>query len=303
MESIKSFKELVSHLKGIEQRLRVAVISGVDASTLYALHRGLEEEFIEVIFVGQIPNFEEHPEFLPHMSHIQQFHEEDEDASARLAVKMVREGKADFLMKGIVHTDNLLRAVLDKEKGLLPEGNVLTLIAVAETAAYDKLLFFTDPAVIPVPTRNQREWQVKYIISVCNDFGIEEPRISLIHFTEKVSEKFPCSVDYKELSQESREGKWGKAIIDGPLDVRTSVDPIAMDVKGINSPIAGRADALVFSNLEAANAFYKTLSFFGEAKQACILCGTSCPVVVSSRGDDGESKFYSLAMAAVVGKN
>lgn len=302
MEGIKSFTQLVSHLNEMEQRKRVAVISGTDESTLYALYRGLEAGFIEVIFVGQVPDFENHPEFLPHMANIQKFPLEDEDESAQFAVALVHEGKADFLMKGLIHTDNLLRAVLDKEKGLLPAGNILTLIAVAETAVYDKLLFFSDPAVIPVPTRKQREWQVKYTIDVCNAFGIEEPRISLIHFTEKVSEKFPCSVDYADLSKESREGKWGKAIIDGPLDVRTSVDLGAMEVKGIKSPIAGRADALVFSDLETANAFYKTLSFFADAKQACILCGTSCPVVVSSRGDDGESKFYSLAMAAIVGK-
>lgn len=300
MKPIANFSELISHLDSSGKRQRVAVISGVDDSTLYALHRALDAGFISVVFVGQVPCLDEHPEFRPFEQYIEFRPAEGEDAAAALAVSLVRSGEADFLMKGLIHTDNLLHAVLHKEKGLLPRGEVLTHVAVAETAAYNKLLFFSDPAVMPVPARKQREAQVRYIIRICHAFGIATPRIALIHFTEKVSEKFPCTIDYQDLAQESRAGRWGTAIIDGPLDVRTSVDPEAMRVKGIDSPIAGRADALVFPDLEAANAFYKTLSFFANAEQAGMLLGTVCPVVVSSRGDDGKSKFFSLAMASVV---
>ena len=201
-------------------------------------------------------------------------------------------------MKGLIHTDNLLRAVLDKEHGLLPQGRVLTHVAVAEVPGFPRLLFYTDAAVIPVPSRGQREEQVRYLDRVCRAFGIDRPRIALVHFTEKASEKFPCTMDYRLLAEASARGEWGGTVIDGPLDVRTAVDPVALATKGIPSPLQGGADALVFPDLEAANAFYKTLSFFARARQAGMLQGTVCPVVVSSRGDDTETKFLSLAAAA-----
>ena len=216
-----------------------------------------------------------------------------------LAVRIVREGGADILMKGIINTDNLLRAILDKEHGLLPKGKILTHLAVMQIPTYDKLLFFSDAAVIPRPTLQQRIEMIWYAIHTCRHFGIEQPRIALIHCTEKVSAKFPHSLDYVNIVELAEAGEFGNVIIDGPLDVKTSCEKTSGNIKGIVSPIDGEADVLIFPNIESGNAFYKAVSLFSHADMAGLLQGPSCPVVLPSRSDSGLSKYYSIAMACL----
>ena len=227
---------------------------------------------------------------------------EDPDEAARQAVRIVREGGADILMKGIINTDNLLHAILDKEKGLLPKGKVLTHLAVMQIPTYNKLLFFSDAAVIPRPTLQQRIEMIWYAIHTCHSFGIEQPRISLIHCTEKVSAKFPHSLDYVNIVELAEAGEFGNVIIDGPLDVRTSCEQASGNIKGIVSPINGQADVLIFPNIESGNTFYKSVSLFANADMAGLLQGPVCPVVLPSRSDSGLSKYYSMAMACLTCK-
>ena len=203
-------------------------------------------------------------------------------------------------MKGLINTDKLLRAVLNKETGILPKGKILTHIAVAEIPNYPKPLFFTDAAVIPYPTQEQRIEQVRVAAYACHALGIEEPKISLVHCSEKVSEKtFPFTAGYQEIIDLAKEGRFGKCIVDGPLDVKCSCSVQNMWAKGIDSPINGEADALIFPDIEAGNSFYKTLTLFGRAETAGVLQGPMAPVVLPSRGDSVFSKYYSIALAAV----
>jgi phosphate acetyltransferase/phosphate butyryltransferase len=225
------------------------------------------------------------------------------DEAARTAVQMIREGKADILMKGLINTDTLLHAILDKEHGLLPKGKVLTHLAVVQIPTYNKLLFFSDAAVIPRPSLQQRIEMIWYAIHTCRDFGIKQPRIALIHFSEKVSAKFQNSLDYVNLVELAEAGEFGDVIIDGPLDVKSACEESAADIKGIVSPINGQADVLIFPNIEAGNTFYKTVSLFAKAEMAGLLQGPICPVVLPSRSDSGLSKYYSIAMACLTCKN
>ncbi|GAY30966.1 phosphate acetyltransferase [Bacteroidaceae bacterium] len=299
MTPITSLKLLSEHLASQGRRWRIAVVWGTDHSTLAAVTRAVECGFAEAIFVGAaLPPSDQslRSALSGHVSHVTA---SDATQAARLAVELIRDGKADILMKGLVGTDVLLRAVLDKETGLLPAGRVLTHMAVTEWPEYGKLLFFTDAAVIPYPTRKQREAQVDYAARLCRAFGVARPRIALIHCSEKASEKFPYTLEYACMAAEAREGRWGDIVLDGPLDVRTSCDAVALHVKGIGSPLEGRADALVFPDIEAGNTFYKCMTYFAHAATAGMLCGTSAPVVLPSRGDSAETKFHSLAMAAI----
>ena len=259
-------------------RKRVAVICANDASTRYAVEKGQEMGFIEPIYVNG----------------------DDKDECARRAVALCKSGEADILRKGLVNTDIVLRAILNKETGILRPGHVLTHIAMAEIPKYEKLLFFTDAAVIPIPTKEQRRQQVHYINYVCHALGIEEPRISLIHCAEKVSEKtFPYTKDYLDIIALAQSGYFGRCIIDGPLDLKTSLDSVSLREKGIHSAIDGQADALIFPDIVAGNVFYKTLTLFGYTKTAGVLQGTQCCCVLPSRADSPESKYYSLALAAI----
>ena len=278
MQPIKTLNDMIIFLRERGDRKRVAVVSASDASTRYAVEKGKEMGFIEPIYIDG----------------------DDKEACARQAVALCRNGEADILMKGLINTDVLLRAILDKEKGIIRPGHVLTHVAMAEIPKYEKLLFFTDAAVIPVPTPAQRRQQIHYMNYVCHAMGIEEPRISLIHCAEKVSAKaFPYTTDYLEIIAEAQTGCFGHCIIDGPLDLKTSLDAVSLHEKGIHSIIDGQADALIFPDIVAGKVFYKTLTLFAYAKTAGVLQGTLCPCVVSSRADSPDSKYYSLALAAL----
>ncbi len=299
MDNIRTFQQLAAHLGERGGRRRVAVVCGTDASTRSAVQRAVAGGFAEALFVGHADEARRFMADAPCPERISYIDATDDADAARKAVALVREGEADVLMKGLVPTDTLLHAVLNKQTGLLPPGGVLTHLAAAELPAYDKLLLFTDAAVIPYPTPEQRAVQVACAVRLCHALGVEEPRVALIHCSEHVSDKFPHTLDYRALADAARAGRFGRAIVDGPLDVRTSCDAAAMALKGIDSPIAGRADALVFPDIEAGNAFYKTITLFAGAETAGVLQGTVRPVVLPSRGDSADSKFYSLALAAL----
>lgn len=275
MKSIRDFNELTAYLREKGVRKRVAVICGGDESTLHATERAEREGFAKIIRMN------------------------GENAAAR-AVALVREGKADVLMKGLVNTNDVLHAILNKETGILPRGRILTHITAAQIPGYPRLLFFSDAAVIPYPTQEQRYTQIAYMARVCHNFGIAEPRISLIHCNEKVSEKyFPHTIGYAALAEAAHAGDFGPCIVDGPLDLKTSCCEESMRTKGISSPIGGEADALIFPDIEAANVFYKTITLFCHAKTACVLQGPLAPVVLPSRADSADSKFFSLALACL----
>lgn len=305
METIRNFDQLTAHLRGLRSRKRIAIVCADDANTEYAIVHALEEEFAEFLLIGDSAVLQKFTDLKRHVEHLRTIHIDTPDEAAREAVRAVRRGEADILMKGLINTDNLLRAILNKEHGLLLRGHLLTHMAVMQIPAYHKLLFFTDAAVIPSPTLQQRIEMINYAIGTCRKFGIVRPRIALIHCSEKASAKFPHSLDYVNIVELAEAGEFGDVIIDGPLDVKTACEKASGDIKRIVSPIGGEADVLVFPNIEAGNAFYKAVSLFAHAHMASMLEGSMCPVVLPSRSDSGLSKYYSMAMAclAVGGQN
>lgn len=297
MQALKNFSELTEHLKNNGVRKRVSVVCADDPETEYAVCRALREGFADFIMVGDRTRLEAYPDLAEFTGRIEIIDIKDPDEAARHAVALAREGKADVIMKGIINTDNLLRAILNKETGILPKGSVLTHITAGEIPGYHKLLFFSDVAVIPYPTLEQRKSIIEYGISTLRRFGISQPKVALIHFTEKVNPKFPNSVDYQELVCLSKEGAFGEAILAGPMDVKTACDLHSAKVKHIESPVCGDADLLIFPNIESGNTFYKTVTLFAKAEVAGMLQGPKVPVVLPSRSDSGMSKYNSLAMA------
>ncbi|MGN0223462.1 MAG: phosphate acyltransferase [Muribaculaceae bacterium] len=294
MQFIKDFTGLKAFVKAsaIINKVRVVAVCPHDDHTREAIEAAINEGLAEFTLVGSPDKMGTLPSLAAHL-----IEEADTDRAAYLAVEEVRQGRADVMMKGLINTDNLLRAVLNKEHGLLPAGKVLTHITAAEVPGRHKLLFFSDAAVIPFPKPEQRTAQVGYLAQVCRAFGIEQPRIALIHCTEKISPKFPVTLDYQMLKQQCAEGLFGCAIVDGPMDAKTAVDIHSAQVKGIDSPIGGDADALLMPDIESGNVFYKALTCFAHASIAGMLMGANCPVVLPSRGDSTESKLCSLAMA------
>ena len=274
METISNFGMLRERLLG-KDPVQVVALEANDEHSQWAIHRAEEEGWAKVTNI-QSDSVEE---------------------SAQRAVRMVREGKAQAIMKGIVNTDVVLRAVLNKEEGLLPKGNVITHIAAMKIPCYHKLLFVTDVAVIPYPTLEQRKAMINYAITLCRVYGIEQPKVALLHCTEKVSPKFPITEDYVTIIEECRNGLFGNTIIDGPIDLKCAIDKEAALIKKLDSPVAGDSDVLVMPDIQAGNVFYKTITTVTDAELAVGLQGAACPISITSRSDSALTKFNSLAMA------
>lgn len=278
-----------------------AVVWPGDESTLHAVRTAVEAGLIEAVMIGCREQVEREFADLLASDKVSIVDADDSAQASAIAVRLAREGRARLIMKGLVNTDVLLKAVLNKEEGILEPGRVLTHIAIADIPCRDKLLFFTDAAVLPYPTETQREQQLACVLDVCRAMGLARPRVALIHCSEKVNERhFPFTAHYRELAQRAQAGEWGDCVVDGPFDVKTSCDAHAAAVKGISSELNGSADALIFPDIESGNVFYKTITLFAGATTAGLLCGTRVPVVVPSRGDDMATKFYSIAAACRV---
>jgi len=275
MKTIKTFTALKELVASRQQQYKIAVVKPDDEATKAAVKE------IEACRLAQVISFND---------------DSPEEAVSK-AVAMIRKGEADVLMKGLIGTDQLLRAVLNKETGLLPKGNVLTHIAAAEVPGFHKLLFFTDAAVIPYPTQEQREEQVRYIADTCRRMGITEPRIALLHCAEHGGKQFPFVDGYADIKQKALGGDFGRCIVDGPLDIKTAISAEALAAKHLTSPLEGDADALIVPDIEAGNILYKSITFFAHAQTAGMLCGTTAPVIVPSRGDTAEDKFNSILFA------
>ncbi len=275
MNTIRTLNDLQQLVANSNRHLRIVAVNATDAATQGALRQVEKTSLAEVIRID----------------------DQLAERAAQKAVALIRRGDADVLMKGLIGTDILLKAILNKVSGLLPEGNVLTHLSVAEIPTYHKLLFFTDVAVIPYPTQKQRIEQIRYATAICHRLGILEPRIALIHCAEHGGRQFPFVDGYKDIINLADVGAFGKCIVDGPLDVKSACSLEALKAKGIESPLDGDSDVLIMPDIEAGNAFYKSMTLFAQARTAGILCGTQCPVVVPSRGDSAEAKYNSILLA------
>lgn len=298
---IKSFAELTSYLQNVNERKKLAIANASDSHTIEAALMAVEAGLIEVYLIGDVGQIESPLFFENNLSqHIHIIDVPEVKAATIEAVRMVKQGEADILMKGLVNTDVILRAILDKEKGLLPPDTVMTYNAALEIPRYHKLLFFSDPAVIPSPSLIQRTAMIKYAINTAHKFGIEIPKVALIHATEIPNPKIHYMQDYLDIMQMWREGEFGNVILDGPVDIFLALDSERGGIKNVSTPVLGDADVLIFPNFESANIFYKGVSLFADAQMGGILQGTEKPVVMTSRSESTLSKFYSIAIACIM---
>lgn len=301
MEPILSFSQLINHLQTNCTRRRMAVANATDHHTLEAVLRAVEAGMVEAYLFGDVATIESPGLFTHELSDFIHIIDIPDVKLATLeAVKMVHEGRADILMKGLVNTDILLKAILDKEKGLLKPGTVMTYNAALEIPGYHKLLFFSDPAVIPSPSLTQRAAMIRYAIQTVYKFGHSKPKIALLHATEVANPKIQYMQDYLEIMQMWRNGEFGDVIIDGPMDVFLALDKERGSIKNVPSPLLGDADVLIFPGFESANIFYKGLALFAGAQMGGLLQGTERPVVLTSRSESVDSKFNSIAMACIL---
>ncbi len=298
---IRKLSEIAEVLKKRKIVKKIAVACAEDPNTVGSLGRAAEEGFAIPVMYGDREKIEKTAAqngVSPDLFTIE--HVPDPVEAVYAALKSVKEGEADVLMKGLVGTDKFLRAVLDREKGLLPPKAVMSYTCALELPEYDKLLFVSDTAVLPFPDLKQKRAMIDYSVDMARKMGVETPRVALIGASEKVSPAMPNSLDYAALSAMNKRGEIRDCIVDGPLDIFCACDPEALEIKGVKTPIEGKADVLIFPSLEACNAFYKGLMLFARGELAGMIQGTEKPVVVMSRSESTASKFYCVALACLM---
>jgi phosphate butyryltransferase len=299
METIRTLNQLVAQMKGEPSR-RLAIAAGHDENTIQAAARAASEDIARVVLVGDRSRIEALcKEFGIDPGLFEIVDESDDLKAGAKARDMVRSGEADVLMKGLIATDKYMHLILDKEKGLLPKGAVLSHITVLDIPAYQKrhgkLLFVSDVAVIPAPDLPTKVKLTEYCIAAAKSFGIEKPKVAIVTANEKVSDKMPATIDAAILSKMGERGQIKGAIIDGPLAIDVALSPEACEIKGLASTVGGAADVLIFPDIEAGNVFYKSATILAGADLAAAVVGTSAPCILTSRADDEASKFYSIA--------
>jgi phosphate butyryltransferase len=301
MEPIRNLEQLVKHVKKAGVCRKIAVAMAEDENTIGAIAKAVREGIAEAVMIGEAARIREVTRQTgenPDNFTIINTHGGVESVST--AVRMVRSGDADILMKGLVGTDLFLRAVMDKNDGLLPPKAVMSYVCAIELPAYHKLLFVSDTAVLPFPDLNQKIAMVSYAVDMARRFGIDTPRVALLSAAEKVSSHFPSHTDYAIIARMAARGQIKNCIVDGPLDIFLACDPESVAIKGVDTPVDGDADVLIFPSLEASNTFYKGLMLFGGGELGGLIQGTTKPVIVMSRSESAKSKYYCIACGCLM---
>ncbi len=296
---MKHMDELVEKAKGRPKKTLVVAMAE-DAHVLEAVDMARKEGFIDAVLIGDAYQIEETLDDL-HMkaSDYTIINESDPDRASQKAVKRCHKHSDHFLMKGHVGTSTILSAALAKNEGLRT-GRRLSHVSVLEIPTYHKLLLMSDGAMNIKPTVDEKQEILENALHIAKSIGIETPKVGCVAAVEKVTNKMQATLDAAELSKRQRNGLIKGAIVDGPFGLDNAIDKDAAEQKGITSDVAGDVDMLLMPAIDAGNVFYKSMMFLANAKSASVIAGAKRPIVLTSRADSTISKFYSIALSALV---
>ncbi len=296
---VKHLKDLIEWAKKLEKKT-ISVAAAQDKEVLTAVSEAVRLNLVDAILVGD----REKIEFVSKtnnidLTNIEIIDEPDILKSAAVAVEQVSKGRAHYIMKGLIGTGDLLRAVLNKEAGLRG-GELLSHVMIYDAPTYHKLLFLTDGGMVTYPELKEKVSIVNNAVAVAHKLGIATPKVAPICAAEIVNPSMQATVDASILSKMNARGQIKGCIIDGPLGLDNAISKEAAEHKGIISPVAGDADILLAPTIEAANFLGKAITYFGKGENAGVIMGAKCPVVLVSRADTAMSKLYSIALGAVI---
>ena len=224
---------------------------------------------------------------------------ETPEECGQIAVDLVKEGKANVILKGLLETKDVLKPVVNKETGI-GLGGVMSIVAFTELPAYHKLLVVTDGGMMTYPTVEQKAGIIKNAVDCYKKLGIENPKIACVAAVEKVNPKMPETVDAAELKKMNEEGIIKDCIVEGPISLDLAVNADSAARKKYESPVAGDADVILVPNIQVGNVAHKSMLQFGNGKMAGVVVGAKCPIIINSRGSSAEEKFDSLLLACAV---
>lgn len=283
------------------EKKRLAVAVAEDNEVLKAVYEAVNLGIITAKLYGNEVNIRKVAEKNNiDLKHMEIKNVEDETQCALEAVKSIRDGENDFLMKGKLNTADLLRAVLHKEYGIR-KNDTLSHVMVYQVPNYHKLLFLTDGGMITFPELKDKVGIINNALSVCKAFNIETPKVAALAAIENVNTKMQSTVDAASLAMMNKRGQIKGCIIDGPLAFDNAINLEAAKHKGVVSQVAGDADMLLVPNIECGNMVGKCLTYFAGSVSAGVIVGAKCPIVLVSRADTAKSKLYSIALGAAIG--
>lgn len=294
---IRDFTQL-KEMMGNAKKRTVAVAAAHDAHALEAVFKAQEEGILDYILVGNAGRIKEIAQEENHRLDPDRVVDSgSEEEAAAISVGLVREGKADFLQKGLMQTASILKAVLNKETGI-GTGNVMSHVAFLDIPAYHKILGVTDGGMLLYPDFEQKKAIVKNAVSLFADFGYEEPKAAALCAVEVINPKMPESVDAGELKKLAERGELGRCLFEGPISFDLAVSKESAEIKGFDSPVTGDADILLVPDICTGNIMVKSLLAFAGAKMAGCVVGAKCPIALNSRSATFEEKYYSLLACA-----
>jgi len=296
---IKKLDELISLSKSKGKR-RIAVAAAEDYEVLDAIRNAMAQNIVEPVLIGDRPRIEALLEQLNmEQQDIEIIHIPDPIEASFEATKLVREGRAQILMKGLVSTQHLLRAVLNREFGLR-KGDILSHVAFFESPYYHKILGLTDAAMNVAPTFEDKVMLINNAVEAFHQLGVAMPKVAVIGSVETINPRMEATMHAATLSMMNRRGQIKGCIVDGPLAVDNAVSQKSALNKNIDSPVAGDADLIVAPEINGANFLYKALNFIGGATAAAVIMGAKVPIVLTSRSDSERSKFLSIVLASAM---
>jgi phosphate acetyltransferase len=296
---ITSLQELVE-LAQENPPARVAVAAAAHKLVLQSVQRAVERGLIIPLLVGIESDIRAEAEAIGwDLSNEQIIPTKTNLAAADEAVSLVRTGEAQVLMKGYLHTDEMLRAILRHETGLRTD-RLLSHVFVLEVPTYHKLLLITDAAINIHPDIPEKAAITQNAVDLARKLGVELPKVAALSSIETINPKIPSTVHAACLHKMSERGQIKGAIVDGPLAFDNAISAEAAEEKGIKSPVSGDVDVVVVPDLDAGNILSKNLEYLASAKMAGIVMGASAPVVLTSRSDPPRARVYSLALASLL---
>jgi len=299
MSNITKLDQIIELVK-TKPRKRLVAAYANDEHTIEAVNNAVEMGIVDATLVGEEAVIREVCKKLN--INADKFRIIDEAVDVKAAAKaidLINAGEGDILMKGLLSTDKYMRAILNKERGLMPGPKaVLSHVTVIETPRYHKLIICGDVAIIPAPDLAQKVAITNYLIKTAKALQIEKPKVALLAATEQVLPAMQACVDACLISKMAERGQIKGALVDGPLGLDLAIDAESVRIKGLKSEVAGDADCLLFPNIESGNLFYKSNTKLAGAELGAMVIGAKVPCVLTSRGDSSKSKLYSISLAA-----
>ena len=296
---LRTFDEVLNKAKDYGPK-KMAVASAGAEDVLKAVEAARREGLSDSILVGnkdEIVQIANEMDIDP--TNYEIIDQPDKTEATRYAVELVRNKKASILMKGMIGTARILKAILDKEVGLRTD-RMLSHVYTLQIKGYDRLLTMTDGAMSISPDLKQKAQIIQNAIYYTHSMGIEKPKVAAIAALELVNPDMPATVDAACLAKMSERGQIVGGIVDGPLGFDNAISKEAAKHKGVESPVSGEVDIVLVPNIESGNIFAKGLVYLAEAVPAGLLLGAKAPVVLVSRSDTAQSKLYSIALGVLM---